>query len=455
MAISLGGLTSGMDTASIIEQLVALEKQPIYRYQNEISQINKQKDAWRDVNSRISSLGDKLTDLKFSSTYNSRLAESGSEEIATAIASNDAAEASYDLNINSLAKAHRISSSKQSDSTSDLGYSGTFNINGNDIDIVATDSLNDIRDAINNTEGLGAKASIIDDTLVLESVETGTDNSLSISDTTGTVLQELGILDADGTTISNQIQTAENAKLSINGIDVVSQSNIVDQAVSGIKFELTNVGTANIEVSKDTAKAEESVQAFVDQYNSLMNFIDEKSNYNSDTDKAAILQGDSTLMRLQSRLRQDVMDSVETGGNLTHISQLGISIDRDGVMSLDSNKLTEALNTDSEAVTKFFNAESSEDGFDGIATRADGYVDQLIKTNTGLIPSRMNAFDDRIDSLNDSIENVEESVKMARDRYTQQFAAMETALSEMQQQSSWMQSQLSSLGSTSLSNMLQ
>jgi len=455
MAISLGGLASGMDTQSIIEQLVALEKQPIYRYEAEISQINKQKDAWRDVNSRLSSLSDKLSDLKFSSTYNSRVAESSDEEVANATASNNTAESVYDLNITNLAKTHRISSSKQSDSTSDLGYSGTININGNDIDIAAADSLNDFKDVINNTESLGAKASIIDNTLVLESTETGTDNSLSISDTTGTVLQDLGILDGDGITISNEIQAAENAQLSINGINIESQSNNVDQAIVGMKFELNSTGTSTIEVSKDTAKAEEAVQAFVDQYNSLVGFIDEKSNYSSGTDTAAILQGDSTLMRLQSRLRKDLMDSVETGGNLTHISQLGISIDQDGVMTLDNDKLTEALNNDSTAVTNFFNAETSEDGFDGVANKLDGYVDQLIKSNTGLIPSRIESFDKEINSLNDSIEDVEDRVEMSRERYTQQFTAMETALSEMQQQSSWMQSQLASLGSQNLSSMLQ
>jgi len=458
MAMSLGGLASGMDTETIIEQLVSLEKQPIYRYESEISQINKQKDAWRDVNGRLSSLGDKLSELKFSSTFNSRLAESSKEEIATATASNNSAEASYDLDVIQVAEAQRVASTIDiTDSTTDLAAvgAGTISIRGTEITIGENFSLADIRDEINNTENLGATATIIDDNLVIESAETGTSNSLDLQDSTGTVLQDLGVLDTDGTTLKNELQSAENAQLSINGIDITSQSNTIDQAVEGMKFELTNSGSAKIEVSKDTVKAEESVQAFVDQYNSLMNFIDEKSNYNSDTDTASALQGDSTLMRLQSRLRQNVMDSVETGGDLTHISQLGISVDRDGVMTLDSDKLTEALENDAEAVTKFFNADSSEDGFEGVANKVDGYVDQLIKTNTGLIPNRINSFDKRIDSLNDSIEDVEASVEMARERYTQQFTAMETALSEMQQQSSWMSSQLSSLGSQNLSSMLQ
>jgi len=449
MAMSLGGLASGMDTASIVEQLVALERQPIYRYEDEISQLEKQKGAWRDINSRISSLGDKLTDLKFSSTFNSRSAESSNEEVATATASNDAAEAIYDLDVTKLAKAHRIASDKQTDGATFTA--GEITINGKNININDGSTLNDIRDAINNTEDLGAKASIIDNTLVLEATDTGT--NLTLSDNIGNTLTDLGVL--DGGAIKNELQAAQSAELSINGVAITSKSNTIDQAVEGMKFELSDLGSTTIEVAKDTGKTEKAVQAFVDQYNSVMDFIDSKSNYNSETEEGAILQGDSTLMRVQSRLRQGVMDSVETGGDLSHISQIGISIDREGIMSLDSEKLTEALNNDSKAVANFFNADSEKDGFTGVANRLDGYVDQLIKSNSGLIPSRMDSFDQRIDNLNEDIADVEESVEIARERYTQQFTAMETALSEMQQQSSWMQSQLSSLGSQNLSSMLQ
>ncbi len=456
MSMSLGGLSSGMDTASIVEQLVAIEKQPIYRYEEDISQIEKTKDAWRDINSRLSNLSDKLTDLKFSSTYTSRLAESSNEDIVTATAANSSAESSYDINISKMAKAHRISSDQKSDSTSELNLSGTININGTDLTIENTFSLNDIRDEINNTEGLNVEASIIDNNLVLESTNTGTgtENEIEVSDTTGSVLENLGVLDTDGTTIKNTLQSAQDAELSINGVDIKSSSNIVDQAVEGITFNLKETGSATIEVSKDTKKTVSAVQDFVDQYNSTMGFIDDKTNYNADTEEASLLQGDSTVMRLQSRIRQTIMDGVETGGEITHISQLGISIDRDGVMSLDSEKLETAIDETPEEVTNFFNAEESEDGYTGVANKLDSYIDQLVSAGSGLIPSRMDSFDQRIESLNESIAEVERSVEMARERYTEQFTAMETALAEMQQQQSWMSSQLSSLGGGSVSSLL-
>lgn len=456
MDLSLGGLSSGMDTAAIVEQLVAIEKQPIYRYEEEISQIEKTKDAWRDINSRLSNLSNKITDLKFSSTYNSRLAESSDETVVTASAANSTAEGSYDLNISQLAKSHRISSDQQGDSTSELGLSGTVNINGTELTIENNFSLTDIRDQINNTDGTKVKASIIDNNLVLESENTGTgtENEIEVSDTSGTVLENLGVVETDGTTIKNTLQNAQDAQLSINGVDITSSTNIIDQSVEGMTFNLKTTGNANIEVSKDTEKTISAVQEFVDQYNSTISFIDKKTDYNSESEEGAVLQGDSTAMRLQSRVRQTIMGEVESGGNITHISQLGVSIDRDGVMTLDSEDLKTALDNNSKEVKKFFNAEESEDGYTGIANKLDSYVDQIITSGSGLIPNRIDSFDQRIENINEDIADAERSVEMARERYTEQFTAMETALSEMQQQQSWMSNQLSSLGGGSVSSLI-
>jgi flagellar hook-associated protein 2 len=143
--------------------------------------------------------------------------------------------------------------------------------------------------------------------------------------------------------------------------------------------------------------------------------------------------------------------SVKDSGDYRTFNSVGIEVDRDGVMSFDSSKFKESLTESPEEVMNLFKAESSEDGYDGVAVRMDSYLDPLMQTNTGLIPRRLDFFDNRIEDLNESIEDVERKVEMTRERYVEQFTAMETAISEMQQQQSWMMSQLSSLGgSTSM-----
>lgn len=452
--LSLGGLSSGMDTQAIIDQLVAIERKPIYRAQEEISELKAEKDAWRDINSRLDSLANKLTDLKLSATYNSNTTSSSNESIATASTDNTAVEATYNLDITNLAKVHRVSSDKQTDSTSDLNYNGDIGINGKLITIEETDSLNDIMNKINETADLGAKATIIDNNLVIESSVSGTANEMTFTDNSN-ILEDIGILDSTKN-IKNELQTAQDASLSINGVTVSSSTNNISEAVNGVDFNIKDSGTAEITVKKDTQKTTTAIQSFVDQYNSVMNFIDSKVAYDSETNKAGVLQGNNTLLRLQSNLRRMVSDTVNTSSNYDQLAIVGISIDRDGVMSFDSSKLKEALEDSPQDVINLFKAEKDDEGFNGVATRLDSYVDQLIQSGTGTIPRQLDYYDDRVENLNEDIEDYERQIEQIRDRYTQQFTAMEKAISEMQSQQSWMMSQLTSLGSNAnmLNNML-
>ncbi|PUU86918.1 MULTISPECIES: flagellar filament capping protein FliD [Halanaerobium] len=461
--LSLGGLATGMDTQGIIDQLVQLEKKPIYNYQQEISEMEQTKGAWRDINSRLDNLENTITDLKLSSTYNSRTTTSSNQDVVTATASNSTAEANYDIKVKRTAKAQRIFGGQMADAYT-ASADDTITIKGTDIAVTAGDTLTEISNKINEAEA-GVSASIVDNRLVLEASETGVDNALkdtldtggpTISDNNG-ILAEIGVLNTDGEII-NEPQQASDAEIAINGITgITSSSNEFSDAVEGVTFKINPEAavdsTATISVAKDTAKATEAVQAFVDQYNSVMDFIDSKSSYDSVTKEGGILQGDGTIMRLQMRLRELATAKVKDGGNYQTLSSVGIEIDRDGVMSLDSSKLTEALENNPEEIINLFQAESNVTGYDGMAVRMDSYLDQVLQSNTGLIPRRLDFYDTRIESLNEDIADVERQVEMTRQRYMEQFTNMESAISEMNQQMSWMQSQLSSLAGSSSSGM--
>lgn len=462
--LSLGGLATGMDTASIIDQLVQLEQQPIYNYQEEISELEQTKGAWRDVNSRLDSLENKLTDLKLSSTYNSRSANSSNEDIVTATATNSTAEANYNVTIKSTAKNQRIFGAKKADDYT-ASIDDTITIKGTNIAVTAGDTLTEISNNINDAEA-GVRASIVDNRLVIETSETGIDNALKdASDTGGPtissnsgILGEIGILNGSGEII-NEPQKADDAKIEINGIDnITSSTNTFSEAVEGVTFNINPEAAVNssamVSVAKDTGKTTKAVQGFVDQYNSVMGFIDSKSGYDPETEKAGILQGDGTVMRLQMRLRELVTSKVKDTGTYQSLGSIGIEIDRDGVMSLDSSKLTEALENNPEEVIDLFTAKSDSDSYDGMAVRMDSYLDQVLQSNTGLIPRRLEFFDDRIEGLNDDIEDVQRKVEMTHQRYVDQFSAMETAISEMQSQQSWMMSQLQNMGGSSASSMM-
>ena len=199
--MQLDGLATGMDTTSVIDQLVQLERRPIYNYQQEISELEMTKGAWRDVNSRLDNLEDKTTDLKLSSTYNSRSASSSNEDVVTASASNDSNEANYSITVNNVASTQRISGNRLDNSTTaikDLTGFGSIaaennvQINGTDITINDSDTLTDISNKINDAEA-GVNASIVDNHLVLESTDTGEKNQIALVDDND-LFKSLGVL---------------------------------------------------------------------------------------------------------------------------------------------------------------------------------------------------------------------------------------------------------------------
>ncbi|ADO77999.1 flagellar hook-associated 2 domain-containing protein [Halanaerobium praevalens DSM 2228] len=397
--LSLGGLATGMDTESIISQLVQLEQRPIYNYQQEISELEQTKGAWRDVNSRLDKLENRITDLKLSATYNSRTANSSNEDVVTATASNSSDEANYSVTVKSTAQVQRLAGTRFDDTSApisglgDFAAENTITINEKAITINDTDSLRDISNKINDANA-GVKASIVDNHLVLETSETGEENALVAgnnlidSNTNDGVLETLGILDGGAITNDIEVQSASNAEIDINGITgITSSSNTFSEAVEGVTFNInpdavandgTDTAFSSVSVAKDTGKATKAVQAFVDQYNSAMSFLDGKTDYDEETEKSAVLQGDSTAMRLQMRLRELVTSKVKDSGDYNTLTSVGIEIDRDGVMSFDSSKFTEALEDSPEEVISIFTAESDSDGYEGMAVRMDSYLDQLM-----------------------------------------------------------------------------
>ena len=555
--LSLDGLASGMGTEEMINQLMKIEQKPIINMQKEKLGLEESKSAWRDVNSRLDKLEDKLTQLKLSSTFTSRTTSSSNEDVATATATTDASTGTYDITVNDVAQNQRVSGAQLS--SSDTAFQDEFasfpassnvTINGQSMEITETDTLKSVQDNINNNID-GADASIVDNHLVLESSETGLENQLGVIDDNN-VMEKIGIFvngaddstlssatqdvaDADtalglegsfdiniegggsstislttddtlntfkdkinnsglanttaavnGTSLeinnsagnavkmenpggtdniiqemrfgsqsfSNELQAASDAEIEINGITgITSSDNTFSDAVDGVTFNIDKGAqsgdTATISVSKDTDKATSAVQGFVDQYNSVMDFMDNKLDYDAETEEAGTLQGDSTLMRLQMRLRSMVTDKVDTGSSYSDLSTVGIEIDREGVMSFDSGEMTDAIEKSPEDVKDLFNAESGEEGFDGVATKADGYLDQMLQSTNGTIPRRLDFYDTRMDNIDENIADQQRRLESTRQRYEEQFTAMETAMSEMQQQQSWMQQQLSSLGSTS------
>jgi len=470
-SINFLGSYSGIDQ-STIDKLMQIEKLPLNQLNNKKTDITAQQNAWKDVNTRLNSLYDKLKALQNSETFDSMTSKSSNENIVTMSASKDAVAGIYSIKVTNLATNTRITGEKI-DNIYDaegrfatLGIEGSFTIKNKDhvegeegnfatIDIVADDSLKTIVKKINDeTKNTGINATIIDNKLVLTDEKTGArEITLSDIDTeTGVSNGTLSKLGLNGV----EAKIGKQAEFTINDIPALRDSNTVSDLVLGLTINLKEVGNSTVTVSTDTEKLTKTVQDFVDQYNSTMSFIEEQLAPGTVTDDGTTgrgtLAGDSSLRSLHSTLRRMVTESLGADGDITtikDISQLGVTTtDRTGKLSFDSSKLLEEFNKDSQNVINFFGdvkgVEGAKDSV-GFISKLNSRINDYISSKDGLIKSKNESLDRSLRDINRRIDSFNDRIARKEEYYSKMFAALDVAMMEAESQMSWLTSQISAL----------
>ena len=325
------GLASGLDIDSIIEQMMALERRPLDLMQQRQLELEAKKGAWRDVNTRLKNLADRFGSLKLEATYLAKSGESSNQDVLTATASHNAGMGSYKIEVERLATGVvKHSEAVSEGATKPLSVAGGIVITTGEgeweIEVGLNDSLNDIVHKINSfkndaNKAVPVSASVVANRLVLSSKATGSESSFDVSLTgdLGTKLSGFALVPGGGL----------DAQLRINGIEVESSSNTLTDVIQGVTVSLKDIGTSTLTVGQDTKQVVDAVQAFVDQYNSTFDFINDKLQCKIESDPDSVqgtLSADTTLMRLQSSLRNMVVSrSSYTEGKYVTLGDIGVA----------------------------------------------------------------------------------------------------------------------------------
>lgn len=463
-------------TSDTIDQLLQSDELRKTVIQNKIDKINTKSQAWTDISTRLGNLTSKLDVLQDEATYQTKKVTSSDDTIATISGTSDSMEGSYDLVVKQLATSSKITGGVVSKadgttkiSTKDaLGYSGKLTItngatDGSDtaltveIDVKATDSLKDIANAINNakdpsdstgTKGAGLKATIVNNQLVVSSEEMG-DRTLTIG---GDLKDSLGFRDS-------QTTKGQSAKFTLDGIEMERNSNTPTDVVDGVTLNFKKADaskTITLGLTNDTDKELSAVKDFVSQYNSVMSFLSEKMDVGdpskSDNTTGA-LAGDSTLISLQSKLQSTVLGGKSVNG--VSALTLGLSVDRNGTLSLDETKFKAQLAKNPNAVKDFFFVDTStkyaaEKTGTGYTADFKAVIDRYTSTKSGsegVISLRKASYQSEIKDYNKQIERITEQIATKRARYVTMFTNLDTAIGNLQSQFSYFQSQNSSSNS--------
>ena len=462
MSISVGGLISGLDTNSMIEQLLELERQPILKLQQHEAAYQVELSAYGSLRGILGSLQSAVEDLDSVSNFTHFSAVSGDTDLFSVSADENATSGSYDITVQQLAEVHKLTSGAFSED--ELVGEGTLHLkvgNGSttDIDVSATHTIVDVAQAINDAEA-GVRAGVIFDGtdyfLTLAADETGVENviNLTVTDTGDTndtdmnglsrLAYEVGVTE----NLSN-IQDAADSIIKVDGIaDIHRDTNVINDVIEGVTLTLESApaepdNQTTLTVSRDTETVVSKITAFVDAYNETIALFDEYQSYDSDSETAGVLLGDATTKSMRNRLNTLVTGTVSGVESFSRLTELGITLNTEGQLEVDASTLNSALEDYFDEVLQFFT--QSTEGAEGFAVRMTDTLDGILSFTQGTLTARTNGIQDSIDDIGDQVERLEMRVLAWETRTRAQFNALEVLLAEYQTTGNYLTQQIVSL----------
>jgi len=442
------GLGSGLDINSIVEQLVTAERAPTAnRLTQREAKANEELSALGKFKSALATFKDSLAKLSDADTFQGRTVTVGDDTVFTATAGNTSLPGTYSVEVMNLASAQRLRSIGFGDATSAIGTGNlAITVNGQTANILISapaNSLNDVRDAINNSpDNPGVRATIVKASdgahLILSSTETGAANAITVAVSGGDGgLAPFAYAAGAPANAMLELQAAADANVVIDGFPVSSASNAISDAIDGVTIDLASAkpGTMldlSVEYNPEGAKA--AVQGFVTAYNKLIDTVAELTRYNADTRDAAPLLGDATVRGIRDQLRREISNAIG-GGSFSSLASIGVTTEITGKLAVNATKLGDAIDEDFGAVSALFA------GTNGLATRLETVAEATLSTGS-TIATREAALKTTLKTITSQRETLDERIERVRSRLLDQFNAMDALLGQLKNTSSFLSQQL-------------
>jgi flagellar hook-associated protein 2 len=456
-------LGSGLDVAGIVSKLMTIESQPATQLYAREGSYQAKISAYGTLQSVLSTLQSAAQTLASPQTYHGTAAGSSDSTVLTASVSGTAVPGSYNVAVTSLAQA-QILASASADPTTHLayGYTTSSNFNSGTLSLtvggtttsIAVDATNNtlpgIAQAINNAN-IGVSASVVNDgtatRLVINAANSGLANTVSLKVSEDNLITGQASLTALASNMTT-VQPAADAAFSVNGLAITRSSNSVSDIIPGVTFKLLKAGTTGspatsmVTVGADTTDAVTAVSTFVTAYNAVFGSIHDLTAYDAQNSAASVLTGDSTARTLKSELSAAIFQNVSGVTGLTSLNDIGVSVQKDGTLAFNSAKLQSALADPSKDVSALFTQTGSASN--GIGVNFNNLLTSVVGTG-GLLPTAQDSANRSIKDIANQITTWNTRLALVRQRYMDEFNALDAMLSSMQATSTYLTQQLANL----------
>jgi flagellar hook-associated protein 2 len=459
----LSGLASGVDTSSIVDQLISLERQKNARLGLRKSAAQSRQTALKDIATKLNALKTAAQDLGSAGTWATKqTVDSADPTKVTATLTAGAGIGGSTIQVDRLASSAQRGYAwvpDASDRTVAVAY-GNDATSSVTIQVKANATAADVASALNASASSPVSAAVVkdasgNDRLVLNARKTGQDSAFTVT-TSGLAA---GQLTEDAAYLKSGATLDAQYRLNGSSTVLTSQSNTLDNAIPGLKLQLKGIGSTFTSITvgtpaTDTEAMKTKVKAFVDAYNAVVTTtrakITEKSVAGATTTTDAAkgsLFGDSGLLSMLSSLRIRMGDRVAGLSGLDELADIGVAVPKatgstsqdakEGKLAIDDAKLSAALAADPAKV---------RDLFAGFSAGLETFIKSQTGTS-GVLDKRDKAADEEIKRITAQADLAETRLQAKEKRLKAQFSAMETALLNSQSQSAWLSGQLSSLSS--------
>ncbi|WOB09809.1 flagellar filament capping protein FliD [Piscinibacter gummiphilus] len=471
-SVSSAGIGSGLDVESIVTKLMSIEQRPVTQLKTQASTIQTKISAFGQLQSALSTFRDSSNALSRATTWGATTASSSDAGVRVST-SEGAPVGNYAIEVKTLAVPQSAVTGAY-DSADALVGAGTLrveigsfgqagfapqpNLDAINIDISATDTLTTVRNKI-NAAGAGVSAIIVNDAtgarIIISSTNPGSNSVFRTSGDGGAAAFAFEPGLDPSLNAMTQTQAAADAELKINGLDVISPTNTLSDVVQGLTINLLQptTGTAQVTVAQDNDALKKSVDTFVESYNALAKMLRTQTKYDEATKTAGSLQGDSTAVGLQRQLRNLLTSETPASSVYETINSIGIALQSDGTLKVDSTKLTAALNANPAEVKKLFSAytpqvNDTDPDVNGIATRLRIFADKVLGLD-GSLTSKTEGLNTTLKLNQKRQDELTDRLALTEARLRAQYTTLDTNMAKMSALNSYITNQVAAWNKSS------
>lgn len=483
MAITFSGLATGLDTDKIVQDIMGLERAPLDRIEAKKTAAKQRLDAFAQFKDKLDALKTAVGNMTLTSQLRSTKASVADGASYTAT-STSGSPGSYNISVAQLSQVQKTITTGFSSNTAAVLGTGTIAINGTTINVTAeNNSLAGIAQAVNAaTNTTGVKASIINDgtsTNPYHLVFTGKDSSTSFTLTSNLVDGSSQPISLGQTTV----QEAQKAVAYIDGIAVISDTNTISSAISGVSLTLNSVDTQTdagtpevgknfwewadpptfaskkMEITADTGALKEKVTSFVSAYNDAMEWIlsgyeefggtstvpEVEEGSSEEAILGSVLRGDATINSVKRQLQNVLTSAIDNSGGFKILSEIGITTNLDGTLTQNNTKLDKALADNYDDTIYLL---SGDDSAAGVMKGFNSLLLKMTSKSSGMYALQEQNYNQTVDRFDLQIDQMELRLSKRELSLKAQFSAMETLVSSLNSQGTFLTQQMNAIFGT-------